>query len=172
MKNYETKLKELTEQLKISLKNPLKRFDEVKDIEANGIYIVYKGGILLYVGSTTKKGHKRMGDLISFWDNHTLHKKLLKEKLGVNKLIWCKKGEVSPYSKKQLIKDGKFTEEQFKKTDEETIELIKTFKFRFIDMTSKKSKDIKNFEHFTIAVLDPLYNGEPPHSKLCGIYDD
>jgi len=158
MKNYETKLKELEEQLKIFLESPLKNFDEVKDIGENGVYIVYNGDTLLYVGSTTTKGHKRMADLVSFWDNHTLHKKLLKEKLGVPKLIWCKKGEVSPYSKEQLIKDGKFTEEQFKRRDEETIELIKTFKFRFLDMASKKSRDIKNFEHFTIAVLDPGYN--------------
>jgi len=158
MKNYEMKLKELEEQLKAFLESPLKKFDKVKDVGANGVYIVYNGDTLLYVGSTTTKGHKRMADLVSFWDNHTLHKKILKEKLGVSKLIWCKKGETSLYSKEQLIKDGKFTEEQFKKANEETIELIKTLKFGFLDMTSKNSRDIKNFEHFTIAVLNPPYN--------------
>lgn len=148
----------LIKKMNILLDSPTKTFNEVKNIGSNGIYIIYMNDKPIYVGSTTTKGHRRMSDLVSFWDNHTLHKKLLKEKLGISRLIWCKKGGTSKYSKEQLIQTGNFTEEQFNKANEETLILIKTFNFKFYEMPLEKPREIKNFEHFVIAILNPPYN--------------
>lgn len=83
---------------------------------------------------------------------------LVKEKLGIPKIVWCKKGETSKNSKEQLIKNRIFTEKQFNQSNKDTIALIKTFKFSFLEMSLKNAKEIKNFEHFVIAVLNPPYN--------------
>ncbi len=151
------RLRLLLKKLNQIRKIPLVNFDFAKGIKSNGIYFVYRDKKLIYIGSTTKEGHKRIGDLKA-WDTHTLHHKLLKGKLGVEHLVWCKKGKTSKYSKEQLIKDGKFTNEQFNKKDKKVTDSIRGFKFRFVNMSDKDSKEIKNFEHFLIAIYYPEYN--------------
>ena len=148
----------LEKKLTFFLESFLRSFNEAKDIDSNGVYGVFRDGEVIYIGLTITEGHKRILDLTSFWDNHTLHKKLLKEGLNIKKLVWCKKGETSINSKEELIKKGEFTLKEFDECNQKILSLIKTFKFRFIDMSSENSKEIKNFEHFAISILNPKYN--------------
>jgi hypothetical protein len=151
------RLRLLLKKLNKIKKIPLINFDSAKSIKSNGVYFVYRDKKIIYIGSTTTEGHKRIGDLKA-WDMHTLHNKLLKESLRIDHLVWCKKGKTSKYSKEQLIKDGKFTNEQFNQEDKKVTDSISRFKFRFVNMSSKDSKEIKNFEHFLIAIYNPPYN--------------
>jgi len=146
------KIKTLIKNLEKYYKNKNKKsFSKVRNIKDNGVYIVFKGRKPIYVGSTSTEGHKRLNDLVTHFSNHTLHRKLLKEKLKLNK----KQGV--PNSTKKLARKLKMSLEKLVKIDKKVKTKISGFKFVFIKL-KRKEKDIKRFEHFVIAVLNPNYN--------------
>ncbi len=153
------------------LKRALKKFlktsnflssEAAKKEGDNGVYIVFRRNNPIYVGSTTKKEHKRLKDLSSHFSNHTLHRKLLQKKLGLKKL----ERSIIATAKNHNIK-----EEKIKKVDKLVKKEISNFEIKFIkydclkDLASKEKKGakkekkaIKRFEHFVISVLNPKYN--------------
>lgn len=155
-KSIAQRIKQLTKQLYKFLDKPLKTFNEIKDIDYKGVYVVYnKKGKPIYAGSTLKE-NQRMKQLLNI-HNHTLHRKLLCEKLGIHKLDWNKKKK---YTKEYWIKKRrKFTQKKFSNTENYIKgDIKKRFRFRFTNLSSKKDNDILKFEHFVISILNPPYN--------------
>lgn len=83
----------------------------------------------------------------------------MRDKLGLEKLVWYKKGKESKWSVKKLIETGKISSKKdFDVVDGSVKKDIENLRFIFINMSSDTPRDIKNFEHFAISVLEPRYN--------------
>jgi len=143
-----TRLKKLLRKLKKleSSKNRM-NFDSAKKITRNGVYIVYEGKKLLYIGSTSKDNHRRMGDLDGHFSNHTLHKKFLKKALKTKESF---RSKIEIYQKKRICSEKRLGE-----IDQKIKGRIRKFSFNFLEL---RGREIKKFEHFAIGILNPDYN--------------
>lgn len=146
--------KGLERKLKDVLNSELKGFGEIKDLNKSGVYLIFKGREIIYVGKTKREGKKRLREMGSDFRSHTFNRKLLKEylnknyNLNLNSLPNNKKKELSS---KKILK-----EDEFKKAQQEINNYIKKeLKFKFIEL---EDGGLITFEHFAIAVLKPYYN--------------
>jgi hypothetical protein len=141
--------------LKILLLSKPKSFECLEDKRENGVYVVYSDRKPIYVGSTVTEHHCRIGDLDNHYTNHTLHKKLLKEKLRRH----LKEHNIPNRTRDLVRLVGR---RRYERADVKVKDMIrKKFKYTFYEMVRVKPEDIKRFEHFCIAYLNTTsqYNG-------------
>ena len=85
MTNIESHIKKLKAECENLLKSSFMSFEELKKLKnVTGVYLIYFNGSIVYIGSTNKFDI-RAKDLL-YKSTHTLHKKLLEEKILNKKL--------------------------------------------------------------------------------------
>lgn len=138
------------------LNSPLLTFDELTqlDTEVRGIYLVFEGNELIYVGMT-KNIKNRLLDMTSPNNRHSLNQILLD--LEMSDVIFKATGYtyLSEDIKNRLITEEVLTIEEFKNYKNVVKEKIKKFKFKFYPT---KLFNMRDLEHFAIAILNPVYN--------------
>lgn len=137
------------------LSSPLLTYDQTKDISTCGVYFIYKGSEIIYVGKTGRTGKVRLRELAVDYRSHTLNKKMLRLLL-MTVFKTDDYPSIRKNHKKELIDSGKLTEERFVQIQAKVNNMIKgelMFKFHPIS-----SEEVTAFEHFSIAVLNPKMN--------------
>lgn len=134
--------------------SPLLSFKEITTVEQQGLYIIYEGEDIVYVGKTTRSGKVRIKELAADFRSHTFNKKLLSKRFKeIGFVFETLKNEL----KKDWIDSGKISLEDFKKHQKFVNEHIRTvLKFRFHPMEDEH--ELGRLEHFAIAIFDPPFN--------------
>lgn len=153
MTNINKRIRLLRKQLKSLLNSKSISFENVKNIQSSGVYVVLCNKGLLYVGKTTREGRKRLREMASDFRSHTLNRKLTKELLNREYGLQLKR--LRNDDKGALISSKKVTEKQFAKAQKEVNSTIKSMRIKFIEASERNLTDV---EHFAIAVLSPKYN--------------
>ncbi len=143
MTDFNNKVKQMKLKLRKLLNSEFRNFIEGEKLDFPGVYVVCCSKKVIYIGSS-ENIKRRIQELLADYRSHTLHRKLLCEKLF---------GNFGKGTRKRLDKIYK-TLPQTKK------EYAKNFlrkKCRFKMLKTEKEK-IKPLEHFAIGVLNPEYN--------------
>ncbi|MBU4501612.1 MAG: hypothetical protein KKA79_03410 [Nanoarchaeota archaeon] len=147
-------IKKLERKLQDVLKSELKDFSEIKGLNKSGLYLIFEGTEIIYVGKTEREGKMRLREMVSDYRSHTFNKKLLKKHLEKKYEFELK--SLKKDSKKELISQGILNEDEFKKAQRKINNYIKEkLKFKFIEI---EDDDLISIEHFAIAILKPIYN--------------
>lgn len=144
------------EYLHIIITSPLLTFGELTELDTKvrGIYLVFEGNELMYVGMT-KNIKKRLHDMTSPYNRHSLNQILLELEMG--DVIFKATGYkyLNSEMKRRLLNEGIITKEDFKNYKNVVKEKIQNFKFKFYPTDLFNMRDL---EHFAIAILNPVYN--------------
>ncbi len=144
------------EYLHAILNSPLFTFDELTqlDTKVRGIYFVFEDNELMYVGMT-KNIKNRLLDMTSPNNRHSLNQILLDLEMG--DVIFKATGYtyLNDDIKNRLITEEVLTKDDFKKYKNAVKDKIKKFKFKFYPTDLFNMRDL---EHFAIAILNPVYN--------------
>lgn len=147
-------VEDLLSKLNDATSSPLLDYGQVKKINICGLYIIYEGDQIIYVGKTDRNGKIRLRELATDYRSHTLNRKLFH--LVLNAHLKLELPPLNKESKKQLISNGIISENDFINLQSQINFKIKNhlrFKFYHIE-----GKDLLRLEHFAIAVLNPKMN--------------
>lgn len=95
----------------LALAKPTKKFDEISELKAQGLYIIFHGEIIIYIGKTSRNGKIRLREMTSDYRSHTLNRKLLKEYFENKQGLTL--GKFNQKTKEFLIAETILTHEQF-----------------------------------------------------------
>lgn len=140
--------------LKSALKRPLLKFTEISDLDKQGLYFVYREGIVIYVGKTNRSGKKRLSEMAHDYRSHTLNKKFLREVLSEETGHDFKK--FNRKTEKSFLDGEIITADSLARAKENVRQIIRgKLQFRFYEF---EDASLNLLEHFAIAVLKPAYN--------------
>jgi len=140
--------------LHLALIGPTLTYAQVSQINEQGLYLVFKGKVLVYVGKTGRSGKLRVREMAADFRSHTLNRKLLSERLRDQGMVFS---TLTSSMKQQWIKNALLTEAVFRQHQAAINEMIRTeMTFKFLPVA--EPKDLGQLEHFGIAVLEPVYN--------------
>ncbi|SDH22024.1 hypothetical protein [Chitinophaga filiformis] len=134
--------------------SPQLTFKEITTVEKQGLYIIYEGDDIVYVGKTTRSGKVRIRELAADFRSHTFNKKLLSKRFKELGFVFkTLRNEL----KKEWIENGQISLDDFKSHQDYVNQHIRTaLKFRFHPMEDEH--ELGRLEHFAIAIFDPLFN--------------
>jgi hypothetical protein len=150
----EQEIQILKEHLTIVLNSSARKFDEIGKLNKQGLYLIFQGNKIIYIGKTGRTGKHRLSEMAHDYRSHTLNRKLLREHL--EKIIGQSLGKFNQGTKQKLIDEKLLTLEKFILEQKNINQFIKNklkFKFHEID-----GKQLTLLEHFAISVLNPKYN--------------
>lgn len=135
---------------------PLLSFDELSQLDGNtrGIYLAFEDDELMYVGMT-KNIKTRMLDMTSIHNRHSLYQIYFDFELekvvhaAFNTTLFDDK------TKQRLLDENILTKEDIREYKNKAVAKIKTLKFKFYPTELYNMRDL---EHFCIAILNPVYN--------------
>jgi len=140
--------------LKKALEQPFISFVEAVGKYEMGIYLIYDDKELLYIGMTERKGENRLKEILQGFCKHTFNRKLVDEFLrgrGYQFRMLSAKNH-----KRDLIDTGLLTQETLNEVQLEVNNYIKTkLRYKFFEF---RLHQIRQFEHYAISTLWPLYN--------------
>lgn len=151
-----TRINRYKEYLLKMLNTPTLTFEELNKLDSkeSGIYFVFENDELIYVGMT-KNIKNRLNDMVNSTKRHSINQIIFESEIG--ETLFKKTGYVSLNDdlKKLLITNKIISKEEFKRFKNSTKKRIKNFKFKFY---KTKLYNMRDLEHFAIAILNPEYN--------------
>ncbi len=148
------RLRKLSEELSAMLGSELLTYEQTKQLTSSGIYLVYRGDEVIYVGKTTRNGKTRLREMAADYRSHTLNRKLLRRML--NEKLKVNIPPMRKTTKKKLVEDGIISEEQFRLMQGKVNGFVKeVLKFRYYAISEDRLPEL---EHFAIALLNPEMN--------------
>ena len=152
--DIEVRITELKSELEAVLSAPLLNYDSAKKLLVSGVYVIYDGDDIIYVGKTNRNGKTRFRELATDYRSHTLNRKLLREE--IESYLKVDFPPLRKETKHNLISRGILSESEFLSLQGKVNERIKTgFKFKFLPLPQDR---VAAVEYFIISVLDPKYN--------------
>jgi hypothetical protein len=144
----------LQEHLDTALATATKKFTEISELKKQGLYIIFKGDNIIYIGKTTRNGKTRLREMTSDYRSHTFNRKLLKEhfenKLGQTLSKFNKE------TKNALVAEAILTLEEFMDGQQSVNNYIRTeLGFKFYEF---ENPELLSLEHFAISIFNPKYN--------------
>jgi hypothetical protein len=129
-------------------------FKQIREMDHQGLYIIFDDKEVLYIGKTNRTGKVRMQELAADFRSHTFNKKLLSKRFrDLGFVFEVLKNE----TKKEWIDKGAITIEDFKAHQKEVNQYIREqLKFKFLNVAD--GRQLISLEHFAIAVFNPCYN--------------
>jgi hypothetical protein len=144
----------LKNRLQEALNQPFISFGEVISRYEMGVYFIYDGLELLYIGMTTRPGHNRIKEIIGGFRKHTFNRKLMAQHFrgrGYEMHVLS-----TANHKRDWIDNGLISLNEFREVQQEVNNSIKqTLRFKFYEF---RFFNIEFLEHYAIATLQPLYN--------------
>lgn len=144
----------LQKHLDKALAMPLMNFGEKSTYRKRGIYFIYHGTRVIYIGKTTRTGSQRLSEIAHHYKSHTLHKKLLCEEL--QRITGNDFTKFRRETEKKFLEEMILTPEQLATASTTIRNHVRTeLKFRFYEFENDR---LTSLEHFAIAVFNPKYN--------------
>lgn len=148
------RIEALTPILENAFNSPTFSYEQVAKVDEQGLYIIFNEKEILYIGKTNRIGKIRMQELAADFRSHTFNRKLLSQRLKNLGFVF---ETLKNKTKKDWIESGAITIEDFKAHQKEINLFIREkLKFKFFPVSDERK--LITFEHFAIAVLNPLYN--------------
>lgn len=129
-------------------------YDQLAELSAAGIYIVYLSGAPVYVGKTSRSGKIRLRELVTDRRSHTFNNKLVREELSKKLNVVLK--TLGPKKEAELITNGRISKNELAALQDKINSRIRQYyRFKFLPAPPDK---LSQYEHFAIAVLNPAAN--------------
>ncbi len=140
--------------LKKTIASPTLTYNQICEIDYQGLYIIFDDTEILYIGKTNRTGKVRMQELAADFRSHTFNKKLLSMKFKELGFVFeVLKNE----TKKEWIEKGLLSKETFKGHQKEVNQYIKE-KLKFKFYKEEGGRKLVSLEHFAISLLNPIHN--------------
>ncbi len=156
--NFETiidsSISELKASLLSALESPNLSFAEISKSNNQGIYFVFEGTELLYIGKTGRTGKIRVRELAADFRSHTFNRKLLTAHF--RKLNFEFKSLTNDI-KSKWIESGLISAPEFTSHQREINQYIRS-KFMYKFLPVKDARMLMRYELFAIATLNPPFN--------------
>lgn len=141
-------------QLQLALAQPTMKFDAISTLNAQGLYIIFHGEIIIYIGKTGRNGKIRLREMTSDYRSHTLNRKLLKEHF--EKVLGLTLEKFNQKTKENLITEAILNLEQFIEGQRQINNFIRSeLGFKFYEF---ENPELASLEHFAISIFNPKYN--------------
>jgi hypothetical protein len=147
-------LQELYLLLENALASPSLTYNQICEVNHQGLYLIFDNEQMLYIGKTNRTGKVRMQELAADFRSHTFNKKLLSNRFREFGYVLY---VLNKETKKDWINRGIISNEEFKAHQKEVNQYIRQkLKFKFYNVQDERK--LINLEHFAIAILNPVHN--------------
>ncbi len=147
-------IEHLSSELDKAIQSDFLNYEQTKKIKSCGIYFIFQGEKVIYIGKTNRNGKTRLRELASDYRSHTLNRKFMR--ILLSQVLKTDFPPLKKETKHQLITKGILTQEQFVTIQAKINHMIKTeLRFKFY---STEPENVIQMEHFAIGVLNPEMN--------------
>jgi hypothetical protein len=140
--------------LEKAIASPTLTYTQIREVDHQGLYIIFDDKEILYIGKTNRTGKVRMQELAADFRSHTFNKKLLSKRFKDLGFVF---EVLKKETKKEWIDNGTITKEDFKAHQKEINQYIRT-KVKFKFHKEQDERKLISLEHFAIAIFNPSHN--------------